>query len=244
MTNAIKTKMIDIPQMPHKMDTPSTTDSTTLLLGHAGSWWDFWMIFSLAAAAFIAVFIVVFTAGSVIVHKREASAAAEELERYKLATAGQVSEANERAAVARLKTEQLKKEVAWRELDPQIAHSLVAELSKSPSSVTLVYVPDDPEATQYCVQFRNVFAAAKWKIEVAGRRFLGPPTGIVVTHNDRWSLDIQAEIDRVRSAFVRAGVPIEDGGGAVEARVPGLSSGSATASVRVVIGSRPPPKLE
>lgn len=51
------------------------------------------MIVSLGAGALAAVFVLAFTAGSVIVHKREASAAANTLEQYKLETDGKVADA-------------------------------------------------------------------------------------------------------------------------------------------------------
>lgn len=147
-------------------------------------------------------------------------------------------------ANARLETARLKKEVAWRELNPDVRNRMVVELSKKSSTVTLVFVSGDAEATEYCAQFLWVFRQAGWDVQVAGRTFLGSPTGIVVTQNDIWNRDIQAEIEWLRAALTSAGVVVQKGGGAVEARVSGLSTGRTTAKVRVVIGHRPPPILE
>ena len=86
------------------------------------------------------------------------------------------------AAEARRETEQLKKEVAWREFNSRTAAKLVAELSKFPSRVTLVFISGDPETTQYCVHFRAAFVRAKWETEVVGRTYMGSPVGVFVTH--------------------------------------------------------------
>ena len=161
------------------------------------------------------------------------------------------AEANERAvhlekeaAEARLETERLKKEVAWRDLNPITRGKLIAELSDKPARITLVFVSGDPEATRYCAQFVDVFRQAKWKVEVIGRTFLGPPIGIFVTQNDKWNSNIQSEIESVRKAFLDAGIPVGKGGGAVEARVPGLSLGTTDANVRIVVGHRPQPEIK
>jgi hypothetical protein len=146
------------------------------------------------------------------------------------------------AAEAKRETERLKKEVAWRALEPRTARKLIAELSKIPSRVTLVFVSGDPETTAFCAQFVEVFRRANWQVEVAGRTFLGPPVGIFITHGDTWSAAIQIEIDRLRKAFVDAGIPVENGGGAVDARGTGFRI--ATAEVRAIIGHRPAPKIE
>jgi hypothetical protein len=125
----------------------NTADPTVLLLGHAGSWWDLWMLVSLGTVALAGVAVLFFTAGSVMVHKREALASDNELKRYQAETAGKVADATaagiaagEKAghaqadidaakvalakqqtltANAQLETERLKAQLAWRVITPE-----------------------------------------------------------------------------------------------------------------------------
>jgi hypothetical protein len=203
------------------------------LLGHGSDWWNGAMLVSLALAAFIAFPVAMATAGVIVVQKREAVAAAE-----------RIASLEKETADARLEAERIKKEVAWRELNADTRAKLIAGLSTKPTSVTLVFVSGDAEATEYCAQFVSAFKQAGWKVQIVGRTFLGPPVGIFVTNNDIWNVEMQADIDHVRKVFFDAGVPVGKGAGAVESRIPGLSLGKATARVRVVVGHRPPPKLE
>jgi hypothetical protein len=144
-------------------------------------------------------------------------------------------------AEAKLETERLKKEVAWRTLDPDTAGRLVAELSRRPSRVILVFISADPEATAYCAQFVDVFRRAGWKYEVVGRTFHGPPIGIFVAHGVSWSAAIQVEIDSLRDALIRAGITVDKSAGAVEATE--LKFRDATADVKVIIGHKPAPQI-
>jgi len=76
--------------------------ASTLFLGHNGEWWDFWLIISVIVAALAATAIGVTTTGSIVSHKREAVAAEEGLQKYKLDTTKEVSEANARTKEAEL----------------------------------------------------------------------------------------------------------------------------------------------
>jgi hypothetical protein len=152
------------------------------------------------------------------------------------------SKAEFATAEAKRETERLKKEVAWRMLDSVTVNRLAAELSKIASQITLVYIPEDPEATSYCAQFADVFRQAKWQVEIVGGRFEGPPIGIFVTNGSSWNSTIQAKIDSLRGALVRAGIPVEDSAGAVEANVPKFRA--ATADVKVIIGHKPAPMIK
>jgi hypothetical protein len=153
-----------------------------------------------------------------------------------------LAHAIERAAKAELETERIKKEVSWRKLDAPTATKLVAELSKTPSRATLVFISGDPEATEYCAQLFNAFRRANWTIEVVGRTFMGSPIGIFVTHGDTWNDAIQAEIDRLRGAFNAAGISTSRGG--VGGEVEGTKFRVATNDLRVIVGHRPPPFIE
>ena len=67
--------------------------ASTLFLGQNGEWWDFWLIASLVFAAVAAIAIGITTTGSIVSHKREASAAEKELDRYKLEAGEKISAA-------------------------------------------------------------------------------------------------------------------------------------------------------
>jgi hypothetical protein len=89
--------------------TSANAAASTLFLGHNGEWWDFWLIASLVFAAFAAMAIGITTTGSIVSHKREASAAEEVLDRFKLQTESKIADANARVAEAQLELEKFKK---------------------------------------------------------------------------------------------------------------------------------------
>jgi hypothetical protein len=158
--NATKAQITMSAETAHKVEQTNTAVATALLLGHTGDWWDFWMILSLAFGALATAAVVVFTLGSVLVHKREARAASIELERYKTETAGKVADATaagisagEKAARAqsdidaaklelakqealtanaRLETERLRKQLSWRTISTEQQARFVASISGRP----------------------------------------------------------------------------------------------------------------
>jgi hypothetical protein len=65
--------------------------ASNLFLGQNGEFWDFWLVASVVLAAIAAIAIGITTTGSIVSHKREASASEEALERYKL-SAGAVAD--------------------------------------------------------------------------------------------------------------------------------------------------------
>ena len=82
--------------------------ASTLFLGHNGDWWDFWLIVSGICVAMAATAAGVTSTGSLVAHKREALAAEQELTKYKLDTAKEISEANARVAEAKLELAKFK----------------------------------------------------------------------------------------------------------------------------------------
>jgi hypothetical protein len=89
--------------------------ASTLFLSQNGEWWDFWLIISLIFVALAAAAAGITTTGSIISHKREAIAAEETLERFKIETEDKITdsvaraaEANARAAEAKLELEKFK----------------------------------------------------------------------------------------------------------------------------------------
>jgi hypothetical protein len=159
--------------------------ASTLFLGHNGEWWDFWLIISVIAAAFVATAIGVTTAGSIISHKREARSAEltvdakvadakkEGIEAGKTAGDALVKAATleKEAANIRLEAEKLKAQIAWREIKPEIAQKLESELAKNPGSVNLRYTDGDPEALMLAIQFSNILNKAHWQIAPGALKF-------------------------------------------------------------------------
>jgi hypothetical protein len=112
--------------------------ASTLFLGHNGEWWDFWLIISVAFAAVGAIAIGITTTGSIASHTREAVAAGQASERFKLETEGKISDSNARAA--ELKLAQLRKLAGPREIN---FDKLNEELKGQPkAAVAIWYVPE------------------------------------------------------------------------------------------------------
>jgi hypothetical protein len=160
------------------MNETNAAASTAALLGHTGDWWDFWMICSLAAAAFIAFFIVFFTAGSVMVHKREAAAASAELERYKLQAereAATLRKQTEDEATARVK---LEKEVAWRRVSAQDAEAIRRSIPASFAQLRIEvrHMLSDPEASTYASEIADALRPA---LKVDGTKGVLEPWGTI-----------------------------------------------------------------
>ena len=159
--------------------------AVTLLLGRAGDWWDLWMIVSLACVALAGAAVVVFTLGSVIVHKRESRAAAIALARYKSETAGKVAdaraagiEAGKTAGDALVKAATLEREaqelkaanlalqlkIQPRRLTGEDSRSLSAALSKlQPRPIGIVSRLLDPESADFADDLANAFRRARWE---------------------------------------------------------------------------------
>ena len=102
------------PPMTETIDSAKAAAST-LFLGQNGEFWDFWLVASVVLAAIAAIAIGITTTGSVVSHKREASASEEALERYKIGAAGEVAKAHERIAELSTQGEALKKGAAEAE---------------------------------------------------------------------------------------------------------------------------------
>jgi hypothetical protein len=110
--------------------------ASTLFLGHNGEWWDFWLIVSVIIAALAAAGVGVATAGSIISHKREAKAAEEALDLYKLETRKKISEADARTKQAEL---ELQKRTNPRFIAPD---DLKAALAGKPTAKPEIWSPN------------------------------------------------------------------------------------------------------
>jgi len=215
-----------------------------MLWGHSVAFWDWWGFWLMITGAGIGAVALLVTLASSIILYGVTSAQQGQLRAEANAHGLHTLELEKEVTASKIEYERLKKQVAWRELNKETRSDLLAKLSTHPSSVTIIFIANDVEATAYCAQFVAVFRQAKWTVEIAGRTFLGPPVGVVVTQNDVWNPGIQTEIEWLRAALVGAGISVEKGGGAVEARVPELSLGRTTAKVRLVVGHKRPPTPE
>lgn len=113
------------------MNATEVITSTTLVLGHDGDWWDFWMLASLVVVGLVGLAAAAFTTGSVLVHKREAAAASAKLEGYKLEMLGKVAEATsagilagERAGHAQTDVDATKVELAKQQTKTEEARTI------------------------------------------------------------------------------------------------------------------------
>jgi len=185
MANNNTTSIVATTQTPHKMNTPNVADSTVLLLGHTGSWWDFWMVLSLGGVALAGFLVVVFTAGSILVHKREAAAASDALERYKLETKGKVADATSagiaagktagdaflRAAALEKEAQELKAanlalkaKIQPRRLSGEESKKLSAAISGLHSlAIGVVSRIFDPEGADFADDLANAFNKGNWQ---------------------------------------------------------------------------------
>jgi hypothetical protein len=150
------------------------------------------------------------------------------------------AQANERAAtlekeaaVARLETERLKGQVAWRELPEATASRLREALSKSPSAVNIQYVAGDPEAVRYAAQFVQVFRDAHWNVAVSAETLAN-----AAAFGLRIPDDASPDAEVIRRAFNQAGIPFSN-----EPLPPSEMSFTSTiaGAPRFVVASKPPP---
>jgi hypothetical protein len=132
--------------------------ASILFLGHNSEWWDSWLIVSgflvalTAAAAGVAGF------GAIVSHQREATAAEEALERYKLETAKELAEATARQKEAELQILQLR---LPRSLDIVKFEATVKKLPP-PMSYEVLYDANAPDASSLAGLIWGIFFNAKW----------------------------------------------------------------------------------
>lgn len=136
-------------------------ENPNLFLGHNGEFWDFWLIISVVIAAVAAAAIGVTTAGSVISHKREASAAEEELEKYKLSTNLNIKEAEARALEAQAELAKFK---APRSMTPEQQMRIVGKLAGFKGTrFDMSVLASDPEAAIFLGQVSKTLQLAGWE---------------------------------------------------------------------------------
>lgn len=146
------------PPMTETIDSANAAAST-LFLGHNGEWWDFWLIVSLVFVALAAMAAGITTAGSIVSHKREAESADAALERFKLQTELKISEADARAAEAKLALEKFK---APRSLSAEQQARITAEVKAFGAIPFDFAIQTEPEAIDLMEQISTTLESAGW----------------------------------------------------------------------------------
>jgi hypothetical protein len=160
------------------------------------------MLLALGLAALVAFLVAIATAGVVVTTKREATAAEEELRKYKLTADGKIAdakkegiEAGKTASDALLKAAELEKEaeklraanlalqlrVQPRRLSGENSSILVAALSKikPPLAIGVVSRLLDTEGADFADDLSAAFTAANWQ-SVRQRDWTMPNKGIAI----------------------------------------------------------------
>jgi hypothetical protein len=152
--------------MPETINSANAAAST-LFLGQNGEWWDFWLIVSVVLAALAAVTIGITTTGSVVSHKREASAAEKELQKYKLDTAKEISEANARTKEAELKLAEVREKLGRpRRLDNEALLASLKNVPPVPVEITLVTT--DPDSHWIASSILGALEKMGWPVLPSG----------------------------------------------------------------------------
>ena len=184
------------------------------MLGLTLHGWEHVMLFSLIAAGFAAVIVAFSTIMVVKLQRLEAKVTEEAFSKYKedagkeIAAAGvKAAEANERAATAELKTEQLKKELGPRQLKRNVA--IAALLGQPKLPVEILYSRDDPECFQLAQEIENILREAKWTVisrsPIPSTNFNGPnsmgvsgqPSGVTVAAHGITQAEADASLNRM-----------------------------------------------
>jgi len=235
------------PPMTETIDSTNAAAST-LFLGQNGEWWDFWLIASVLFAALAAIAIGVTTAGAIVSHKREAAAAEEALERYKLNTEGKISDSTARAAEANARALEAKLELEKFKLDRSLTDDqksrIVQKLKPFAGQEYVLSVSTDQEALRFTrISLAPVFVAAGWikrppkgtisipeidaAVNVAGEP--GVRIQIALTKSD--DVKMRELVSIVAAAFVAEGID------AAPAGTPDMNDTPAIVQIR--IGSKP-----
>jgi hypothetical protein len=147
------------PPMTETISSASAAAST-LFLGHNGEWWDSSLILAVIFAALAGAAVGITTAGSIVSHKRETSAAELALEKYKLDTESKISDSTARALEARLELEKFK---APRVLDGILKWQLGELAKKHPGQKYALSVAVGAEASDLLCEFDSVLQSVKWE---------------------------------------------------------------------------------
>ncbi|WP_298256164.1 hypothetical protein [Bradyrhizobium sp.] len=151
--------------------------ASTLFLGHNGEWWDSSLILAVIFAALAGVAVGITTAGSIVSHKRETSAAEDALEKYKLETGGKISDSNARAADANARALEAKLELAKLTTPRRLTveqKASIAERMKGFQHIAFAMSAVGAESIDFASDIADALKAADW-------RWINWPRGGIVT---------------------------------------------------------------
>ena len=241
-------------------DIQSLTDRAASL-SQSIDWWNTAMIWALVFVAIAAITVVV-TTRVVINRAKQLSDVQDELIRAKDGQLtldlkekdGQIAEAkagvavatenaakaNERAASlerdaaqAKLETERLKSQLAWRSLPQNLENLFSNALSNHAGKVNIQHVANDTEAQYFAIQLANIFGRAGWEVGLSSVSMSGVAIfGIWVPDTKSPSTQtVRNALGAIGIGFSTQALPV---GGA------GFSSGSTIADAPILfIGSKP-----
>lgn len=246
-----------------EMTNATSTAISSLVMGRSGEWWDFFVVVALSLAALTALAIVVSTAGSVLVHKKEAEEAKNALALYKTQAAteiagaakaasdaaaaaynagAQAGEANlkaaeleKQAASAKLETERLKQVLQWRSISEPAGTALKAALINSPGAVNLRWMDGDPEALYLAIQISKILSEAKWQVA---------PGALKPANSIFFGIGISSDGEdgpKLKSAFNSAQIPFSTD--AVSTAGVSFNISTIPGAPMLMIGSKPPPQF-
>lgn len=136
------------------------------------------------------------------------------------------AQSEKEAALAKLQTEKLKQQVAWRQLSAQQEDEIASKLTAIDLPFDFVWVGSDAESQFFAESLKGAFVKAKLKVRsFAPAMFLGvqPPTGVGLNGP-------QATVDIVVKTLTDVGV----------LAVSRVAKDSPADAITVVVGPRPP----
>jgi len=207
------------------MNSQYTVRKASRMLGLTLHTWEILLVFSLVAVALATVFVVALA-------RKEASEIKREYDTYKLTVDAKVAAAKEegikageaagdalvRAAAlekdaarltreaeeARLETERLKEQVAWRRLSPDQQKAIVDDLSGKTLAIHFDYSQNDPEAMQFSEDFLKAIRDAG--IIAYTHPLVAPPApaGVII-----FGTESDPVCQALTSALERANIPFK-----------------------------------
>jgi hypothetical protein len=206
------------------MNLQYTVRKASRMLGLNLHAWEILMVFSLVAVAVATVFVVALT-------RKEASEIKREYDTYKLTVDAKVAEAKVegikageaagdalvRAAAlekeaarlakdaeeAKLETEHLKAQVAWRHLSPDQRKMIVDDLSGKTLAIHFDYSQNDPEAMQFSEDLLKAIRDAGIIAYTHPLVAPPPPPGVIIfgTENDPACQALKSALERANVQF-------------------------------------------
>ena len=140
------------------------------------------------------------------------------------------------ASNARLETERLKEQLAWRELHAATIKRLATALSEHVGSVNLWYTDGDAEALALAAQISSALKQANWQYLPSGVRFDN-----TIVFGIRIPDSISEDTKALRKAFDSAKIPFDPG--PLPTPAVQLNFRINPSAPTLVIGSKPRPQL-